>query len=350
MNAEQKAIIEAAEKEGVPACERDARLVVYSMVKATRAAMAKYEVGLNKMTEKQQDAVHGDLESAYKDLALSIARAMASAGTPAVVMNCSDLKIAKGVFTGTVKADQKYFNELISKVQDKSEVVVVLYERQYADALDGIQSDKDQRALPLDDEPKKPSAKTKERASASTGSATSAAALAKKATELPPKLLEDARAFIDNQQVVTVSGVQNHLKIGALKAESVLEQMEAEGRVKFVGDSKSGEYQKVHTSSKAEKAEASKDPVDKALDDLTFDGDNGSTDVGFDTDAGLTEELYQRIKAHVLKSKKFSVGSILVTIDISDDQIVEQAAVRLEEEGIITAENDAGIREIVQAA
>lgn len=330
MNAEQRAIIELAEKEGVPACERDARLVVYSMVKATRAAMAKYEVGLNKMTEKQQDAVHGDLEAAYKDLALSIARAMASAGTPSVVMNCSDLKIAKGVFTGTVKADQKFFNELISKVQDKSEVVVVLYERQYADALDAIESDKDQRSLPLDsaDKPEK-----KARASTGTGSATSAGALANKATELPPKLLEDARAFIRDQQVCTVSGIQNGLKIGAVKATAVLDQMAEEGIVEFVGDSKSGEYKLVRN-----KEEKSTDEAQETI-DLQQDGEQQATE--------LTDEIYAQIKAKVLETGKVSVGALSITFNL-DDEIVEQAIDRLELEGVVTEENEMGVRSVVK--
>lgn len=338
MNHEQRAIIEAAEKEGVPACERDARLVVYSMVKATRAAMAKYEVGLNKMTEKQQDAVHGDLESAYKDLALSIARAMASAGTPSVVMDCKDLKIANGTFTGIVKADQKFFNELISKVQDKSEVVVVLYERQYADALDAIESDKDQRSLPLEGD-KEPKPK-KERASASTGSATSAAALAKKATDLPPKLLEDARTFLRDQQSVTVSGTQNHLKIGGVKAAAVLEQLVDEGLAQLVEGSKPAQYILVHEDQSTIESLATDS-------DLTFDGDEDET-VDSEAHHMLTEELYEKIKAQVLKTKKVSVGALSIAFDI-DDEIVGQAIERLELEGVISEENEAGMRTLIQA-
>lgn len=340
MNAEQKAIIAAAEKEGLSPCEKDARLVVHDMVNATRKAMQKYQVGYNKMTEQQQDAVLGDLEESYKSLALTIARTIASGGTPAISMTLKDMKISNGTVTGIVDGSDKHFNDLISKVQDKSEVMVVLFERQYADAMDNIQADKDQRALNLDDEPKKPAGK-KERASASTGSATSAAALAKTATDLPPKLLEDARAFIDNQQVVTVSGMQNHLKIGAVKAGAVLEQMEAEGRVKFVGDSKSGEYQKVHTV-KTEGADTG---------GLSFDGDDeplvSGGDQASDAPAELTEELVAKIKERILTTKKISVGDLSIAFDIDAD-LAEEALERLELEGVISPESDMGIREICE--
>lgn len=342
MNAEQKAIIAAAEKEGLSPCEKDARLVVHDMVNATRKAMQKYQVGYNKMTEQQQDAVLGDLEESYKSLALTIARTIASGGTPAISMTLKDMKISNGTVTGIVDGSDKHFNDLISKVQDKSEVMVVLFERQYADAMDNIQADKDQRALPLDEAPAKP---TKgKRASTETGSATSAAALAKNATDLPAKLLEDARAFIDNQQVVTVSGMQNHLKIGAVKAGAVLEQMETEGRVKFVGDSKSGEYQKVHT--------AKADGADKIINDLTFDGDDApllDADEHDDSPGCLTEDLVGKIKDRILTTKKISIGDLSIAFDIDAD-LAEEALERLELEGVISAESDMGIRTITEEA
>lgn len=333
MNIEQRAIIDAAAKEGVPACERDARLVVYSMVKATRAAMAKYEVGLNKMTEKQQDAVHGDLEAAYKDLALSIARAMASAGTPSVVMDCKDLKIANGTFTGIVKADQKFFNELISKVQDKSEVVVVLYERQYADALDAIESDKDQRSLPLDGD--KPEKKTRAKKDTT-----------KKEIEIAPKMLDDARDFVVIQQNPSVAGLQNLLKIGYEKAIAILKLLEGEGHVAWVGDDVNGQYELVRKS-----------PVDKILEEsgpgATPDNSEPAGDatgaVSFDSVDTLTDELYEKIKAKVIADQKVSAGAIAISFDC-DFEVAEEAVERLEVEGVISEEDEMGSREVNQAA
>lgn len=330
MNAEQKAIIALAEKEGVPACERDARLVVYSMVKATRAAMAKYEVGLNKMTEKQQDAVHGDLEAAYKDLALSIARAMASAGTPSVVMDCKDLKIANGQFVGIVKSDQQYFNELISKVQDKSEVVVVLYERQYADALDAIESDKDQRSLPLGSEGgEKPEKKPR----AASG-AKSAGAMAK-SVELPAKLVEDARKFITDQQNCKASALQNFLKCNFGKAEALQKLFEAEGLIEFVGTDASGDYELVRAGK--DSAENGKPEVDLVKETAKDGKESGES--GNQAPTELTDDLYDRIVAKTTEKGTASAGALSVTFDISFE-IAEQAFDRMELEGVIDAEGN----------
>lgn len=235
MKAEHKIIIEAAGKEGLSPCEKDARLVVHDMVNATRKAMSKYEVGYNKMTEKQQDAVLGDLEAAYKELALIIARTIASGGTPAISMTLKDMKISNGTVTGIVDGSDKHFNDLISKVQDKSEVMVVLYERQYADAMDAIQSDKDQRSLPLDEKApagKKPAA-TKGKGKAATETK----------IELTPKLVTDGRDFVTLQQNATIAGLQNFLKIGFAKAEALLKLYEGEGIVKFVGTDAEGQYE-----------------------------------------------------------------------------------------------------------
>lgn len=335
MKQEHKAIMSRAAKEGLLPSELAAELVVHDLVSAARAQMSRYEVGYNKMTEKQQDAVLAELQENFKGTAEIIGRVLASAGTASVRMTCKDMKISNGTLTGIVSSDEQHFNSLISKVQDKSEVLVVLYEREYSEALDGIQSEKDQKSLPLDESSPASGAKKTEKGPR-VSSPTSAGELAKKATELPPKLLQDARDFITDQQVCTVSGIQNGLKIGAVKATAVLDQMATEGLVVFVGDSKSGEYQL-----KRDKAPAI-DPVDESIADLTFDGADDSTD-----DAALTDELYDKIKAYVIKSGKFSVGSVLVTLGIDSDIVVEQAAQRMETEGVLTEENEAGIRTLV---
>lgn len=334
MNVEQKAIIEAAEKEGLLPMEKCARLVVHDMVKATRAQMARYEVGYNKMTEKQQDAVLADLEKSFTDLALIVARTIASGGTPSVIMTLKSMKIdAKSQVTGVVEGNEKYFNELIAKAQDKSEVVLVLYERQYADAMDDIQSDKDQKSLPLDGD--KPEKKTRAKKDTT-----------KKEIEIAPKMLDDARDFVVIQQNASVAGLQNLLKIGYEKAIAILKILEGEGHVAWVGDDVNGQYELVRKSA-----------VDKILEE---DGESGpdSNDpasgiagepISFDSVDTLTDELYERIKAKVIADQAVSAGAISVSFDC-EFEVAEEAVERLEVEGVISEEDEMGGREILQAA
>lgn len=317
MNVEQKAIIEAAEKEGLLPMERCARLVVHDMVKATRAQMARYEVGYNKMTEKQQDAVLADLEKAFTDLALTVARTIASGGTPSVLMTLKSMKIdAKSQVTGVVEGNEKYFNELIAKAQDKSEVVLVLYERQYADAMDDIQSDKDQKSLSLDGE----KAEKKPRAKKDTG---------KKEIEIPAKMLSDARDFVVIQQNASVKGLQNLLKIGYEKAITILKALEGEGHVAWSGDDVNGQYELVRKSSEGAKA--------------------ADASVDFDSPMELTEDLYDKIKAKVIASQTVSAGALSVSFEC-EYAVIEEAIQRLEKEGVIGVEDEMGGREILQAA
>lgn len=322
MNVEQKAIIEAAEKEGLLPMEKCARLVVHDMVKATRAQMARYEVGYNKMTEKQQDTVLAELEKSFTDLALVVARTIASGGTPSVIMTLKSMKIdAKSQVTGTVEGNEKYFNELIAKAQDKSEVVLVLYERQYADAMDDIQSDKDQKSLPLEGE----KAEKKTRAKKDD----------KKAIDIPKKQLDDARDFVTIQQNASIKGLQNLLKCGFERADAILKVLATEGIVEFVGTDQNGQYELIRQ----------KTPVDKILEeDKAPEGG-----VDFDSVSELTDELYERIKAKIIADQSVSAGGISVAFDC-DFGVAEDALVRLEEDGVISEADELGNQDVIQAA
>jgi hypothetical protein len=223
MSPEQRAIIAAAAKDGVSPIERDARLIVHGMVNATRDQMRKYQVGYDKMGEQQQDAVLADLTAAYNDLAMTIARALASAGTPFVIATCKKLEVSNGNFTAIIKSDQDHYNDLISKVQDKGEVVIALYERQFRDGMDDIQSDKDQRSLPLagDDKPTKPKKATEP-----------------KAITLTEKQIHDGRQFLVEFRKPSISGMQAQLKVGFDKALVALELFADEGLIVRLGDDK----------------------------------------------------------------------------------------------------------------
>ncbi|MCY1453999.1 hypothetical protein D9M71_710310 [compost metagenome] len=59
--------------------------------------------------------------------------------------------------------------------------------------------------------------------------------------------------------------------------------------------------------------------------------------------------LYEAIKAKVLADKKVSIGAISVAMD-ADAAIVEEAIERLELEGVVTEENELGVREVIEAA
>lgn len=224
MSPEQRAIITAAEKDECSYIERDARLIVHGMVNATRDQMRKHQQGWDKLGEQQQDVILANLTEDYNELALTIARALASMRTPFVIATCKKLEVSNGNFTAVIKSDQPNYNDLISRVQDKSEVVIALYERQFRDGMDDIQSDKDQRSLPLagDDKEAKP-AKPKK-------------ATEPKAITLTEKQIHDGRQFLVEFRKPSISGMQAQLKVGYDKAVVALELYADEGLIVRLGD------------------------------------------------------------------------------------------------------------------
>lgn len=316
MKSEHKAILAAAEKDGMLPMEKDAALIVHDMVQATRKQMARYEVGYNKMTEKQQDTVLAELADAFKETALIVARMIASAGTPSISMTCKDMKISNGTLTGIVSSAEQHFNDLISKVQDKSEVLIVLYEREYSDALDNIQSDKDQRTLPLGDDATKTKAPRNSKAKAKEE---------EKPIEIPEGMLNQAREFVVGQQNATFGGLQNFLMIDIRKADAIFKLLEGEGVVRYEGDEKTGNYVLVRASdTRAEEA------VEQAP-ERNFN------------------ELCALVKAKVIESGQVSVGALTVAFDASVEDI-EQAIDALEMDGVVSEEDDLGGRTVLAQA
>lgn len=332
MNSEQRAIIALAEKEGVSPIEKDARLIVHGMVNATRDQMRKHQVGYDKMGQAQQDCVLAELTEAYEELAITIARALASASTPFVIATCKKLEVSNGNFTATIKSDQAHYNDLISKVQDKGEVVIALYERQFRDGMDDIQSDKDQKSLPLDSDEQGGASQEKPKKPRAASGTKSAGAMAK-AVELPPKLIEDVRAFILDQQNCKTSAIQNFAKCNVGKAEALREYFasEKEGLLVFVGTDASGDYELVRKSAPTGEANEFGGSNDESG-DLAPTGETGPI-------TELTDDLYASIVAKTTEKGTASAGALSVTFDISFE-IAEQAFDRMELEGVIDAEGN----------
>ena len=339
MNSAQRAVVAAARKDGLSPMEIAAELMNHDITEVVLGFMRKREVAFNKLAEKEQDAVISELGAELKKITATACRVINAGGVETVAATLKSLKIdGKLTATMVIDGDEPNRHVLTDKAHDKSSILIVLYPNSYSEGMSAHRGEKDQKPLALDDEPESPAPKGKAEATPKVESPTSAAAKAKTATELPPKLLQDARDFITNQQVCTVSGIQNGLKIGAVKATAVLDQMASEGLVVFVGDSKSGEYQ----LNRVKPHEDQVDQVDAAMADLTFDGDDEP-----EVPTTLTDDLYADIKAKVIADKRVSVGALVVTFNIETD-LVEEAIGRLESDGVISPEDEeSGTREVL---
>lgn len=312
MNAQQKAVIEKAKKDGLQPSEIASEFLLHDIVQACIGQLSKHEVGFRKLTEKQQDASIAELTDNLKESALLAARIIASAGTPTVSGTLKKIAIdTKSVLTVTVDGSEKYFNELISKTQDRSDVLIVLYERDYFDAMDNIQSDKDQKSLPLDSaEPEKPAGKGKAKPAGKAKSAADVAA----AIAFKPEQLDKAIAFVTEHRTPTTAGIQNILSVGYEKAEAILAELARQGVVVAQEDGKYAMPSLPGTT------DAAAEPVAEGA-------------------SKLTEELYEKMKAKTIKDQVVSAGGLAVAFDTTIP-VADDAIERLELEGVISEEDE----------
>lgn len=371
MTPAQRAILAKAKKDGMKPSEVAAEFGVHDLVEAQLAILRGISVAYKDLGEKGQDAAIHELTEKTRVAVIDMLRLFMANGVKAIPFTLKSLNIdGKLKVTGFVAGDCPERHALTDKAHDKSEILLILSPRDYFEGLETIQGEKDQKSLAIDPvEPETPpetakgKAATKAKETAPKGKAaqrtndpkpTSAAALAAKAIQLTPKSVEDAKAFILNQQNTSLAGLQNHLKIGIDKAQAHLDRQVADGVIVLDEKSETG-YSIVREPAGAPVDETAGKgaPVDTS--NLSFDGEPGEqTDLagdkfgGDDEPVALTDELYEQIKAHVLKKGKVSSGTIMVTFSLGDDTVT-QALERLELDGVITEENDMGIRSIIKA-
>lgn len=303
MTREQKALIDQARAEGKLPMEYSPEFIVHDMVDTMRNQMARYEVGYKKLSQQQQDTVLAELQHAAEGIAHTVARMIHAAGSQTVNMTLKDLKVSNGQVTGMVKADEDYYNDLISKVQDKGEVLIVLYPREFSAGMADIQSEKDQRSLPLDDD--KPARKPRTKKPAEEA----------KAIEIPPKMLSDARDFVTVNCNPHISGLQNFLKIGYEKAVAILDVLAGEGIVTRTGEAPNDAFELVRAKPAAEAPAKDAEGLPKTYGALTY------------------AEVAQTV---VLHAKSFYVPWLSDRLNI-DGEKAEHLALRLLDDGVIEA-------------
>lgn len=371
MTPAQRAILANAKKNNLKPSEVAAEFGTHDLVEAQLAILRGISVAYKDLGEKGQDAAIQQLTAATKIAVIDMIQLIMANGAKAIPFKLKSLNIdGKLKVTGFVEGDCPERHALTDKAHDKSEILLILSPRDYFEGLDTIQGEKDQKSLPIDetgDAPESPvpgdkgkgATKVKEttgkgKSAARTGDAkpTSAASLAKKAIELTPKSVEDAKAFILNQQNTSLAGLQNHLKIGIDKAQAHLDRQLADGVIEVDADSETG-YRIVRApAGELLPKEDGAGDAQPGGDNLTFDGDDvdlgGEKFGGDDEPVALTDELYEQIKAHVLAKGKVSSGTIMVTFSLGDDTVT-QALERLELNGVITEENEMGVRSIIAA-
>lgn len=329
MNLAQKAVLQAAKDAGLLPMERSAEFMLHDLVQACITAMRGETKAYRDLGEQQQDAVNAKLQSDLKETVYTAARILAGADVIEVPVILQKFDAGKELtIKGIIANDEPGRHQLMDMANKKEKAVILLHDMNYFQGLDNIQSDKDQKALGLDDAPAGTGAasKTKAKAGANPGSPTSAKAIAAKPIELPEKLVADAIEFLDRNQVCTTAGLQNGLKIATKKAEAVQAKLAELGRIAL---DEHGVYQIV----RATKAEAEGAGSTATGDSLSFEGDDAPPVTV------LTDEIYAEIKTKVVLDGRVSAGALAVAFDL-EIELVEQAIKRLEDDQYISAEDE----------
>lgn len=347
MNSAQKAVVSAAKKDGLSPMEIASELMNHDITEVVLGFMRKREVAFNKLSETEQDSVIAELGSELKKITATACRVINANGVETVGATLKSLKIdGKLTATMVIEGDEPNRHVLTDKAHDKSSILIVLYPNSYSEGMSAHQGERDQKPLDLDEPETKPAKSAKADKTPRVSSPTSAAAIAKKTIELTPKQIEDGREFIVKQQNCSPDALQNLLKINRPRAEALLKHFEGEGIIEFVGTEASGQYELVRTKTPVDKI-LEVDPVDAALADLTFDGDDSGVDL--ERKDMTTDELYEKVKAQIIRSQKVSVGALAVAFG-ADVEVIEAAVQRLEDEGVVSDENEVGFRDVLTTA
>lgn len=337
MKYEHKAIIDAAVRDGKSPSELAKELLGHDLLKAMVTSISKPAVAFSKMTEQQQEALIDELKTELVPAVAVAIGVIVSQNTHTVRMKLKKMAVGKDYqITGQVDKTQDFIHELMDKTHDQSDVLIVLHERDYLQGFDAIKGEKDQKPLPLDE------AGTKDK-TPRTGKAKSAGEIAAKVIELPPKLVEDCIAFVRNIQTATHAGIQNQFKINFEKAEALLVELENQGVV--TEKDKDGN----RTLVRVKAAPAVADGMTLATKEEFADKLTAAAAevAAMTTAADLTDEIYEKAKAKVIKDQEVSMGGLAVAFDLTDEQASDFID-RLELEGVISEADDLGGREVFE--
>lgn len=306
MNAQQRAVVAAAKKDGLSPMEIAAELMNHDITEVVLGLMRKREVAFNKLSEKDQDAVIAEIGSELKKITATAARVINGQGVECVQAKLKKLSIdGKLTATMVIDGDEPNRHVLTDKAHDKSDILIVLYPNNYSEGMSAHQGDKDQKELSLDeDKPaKKPRGKAKP-------------ADAPKAIEIPKGFLDGARDFVTINQNAYISALQNAMICGYEKAVATLDLLAAEGIVKRTAEAPNDAFELVRNKPAAEPAPKDADGLPETYGDLTY------------------SEVQQTV---VLHAKSFYLPWLSDRFKIEGEQ-AEHLALRLLDDGVIEAE------------
>lgn len=313
MKADQKAIIQAAQRKGLAPSEVAAELLTHDLLNSALNQLRGHAVAFKNLSEQQQDAAIETMQQDFKKAVDTAVRIIASAGTKTVRMKLKKVAIGTNYqIQGVAGSEEEHLHALCDKAQDQSDVLIVLFEGDYHQGLDSIQGEKDQKDLPLDGPSSKPAKKTTAKAEP-------------KPIEVTQAQIDAAREFVTKQQNGTLAGLQNHLKCNIDKAKALHEVLATEGLLSAEPNER-GDRDVIRKPAPEVKPQAEQDDDAKPQQ--------------------ISTELYVKAKTAVITERRVSVAFLCDELGVTSDE-ADQLLARMEEDGVVTEENELGARQIL---
>lgn len=313
MNLQEKELIEQARMMGIPAHEFAAQFITRDLVEATLAGVRKAV----KLNENQEAKLIDQLNQDVKDLVSAAVVVIAAAGTSAITCTMKS-------YMGTGKSlrvvldtdgDDPQRHALTDRVSNR--VLLVLAPDEYYAALDSNKPQKDQKDLPLDE--KHPVDKILEQGDVVDAS------FVEPDEVIIPTPYDLALEHVTNGGDITPKAIQTAAGVKRKDVADLILAL-AENGVISEPDKDTGHRTLLeHSPTSAEHA-----PVQSATDDHDC----------------FNEDQYADAVLLVQKERRISLGFLKSNFQI-DEETAESMIKRMEQDGVVSEENDMGGRSIL---
>lgn len=219
MKAEHKEAIDRARLHGVLPSVLANELMVHDLVDASLFELRNINAPYNKLNEGQQQEVIDRITDKVKDVVQTAVAIISSRNVITIPCKMKQIQVTEKTLTVTSLVDAKDPSRHGLTDSAGHLCLLVLAPDDYAEGLDFIQPDRDQRDLPL-------------HSSELTGNLFEQG----EAQDLPATLEDDALYkkavdFIVKSQRATISAIQRELKIGYNRAARIMDALELAGMV-----------------------------------------------------------------------------------------------------------------------
>lgn len=314
MNLQEKELIEQARLMGVPAHEFSANFIARDLVEAAVTAVRKHA----KLKENQEVKLIDDLNEAVKDLISSAVAVIAANGRSAIVTTVKSVMVAGKTIrvVSDVDTSDPQRHALTDTVNHRA--LLVLAPDEYYDALDSNRPQKDQNELALEE--KHPVDTLQELANKSV-----------EGTGLTAKVLtpyELALNHVTRGGEISPKAIQTAAGVKRKDVADLILQLQGNG-VLSAPDEHTGHRTLVTAENRP----------------MTATEIKVGSGAPQETISGFDENLYADVVLLVQKEKRATAAFIKSNFQV-DEEVAEEMLKRMEQDGVISEENDMGGRAI----